>query len=128
MKNIDKYLNEKIKDKKTVGIVKKMIKQDGIVNLDFEDVKSILDNACETKVFSGVEGDAEKIPHGNYSGALLFMEGPTGMTLDQTKWIAEKVCDKMDEDARLVWAAKINEKVKKIKFQVLFAKSKNEGS
>ncbi len=122
METVEKYIKEKIKDERAISMIKSMLEKEGLVNLDFEDVKSILDKAKETRFFSGTENDIAKISYPEADGALVSIEGPETMSLDETRNIVDKISDKINEEARIVWGARINKKLEGIKFFAILAK------
>jgi cell division GTPase FtsZ len=120
---IEDYLYEKIGSlpyyDKAVKSIKAMVEKAGKVNLDFDDVKYVLDNAKEIRFFSGTENDITKISYSEADGALVSIEGPETMSLNEARNIVKKIAEKINEEARIVWGAKINNKLKKIKFFVI---------
>ena len=59
-KQIDEYLRVRIKNKKGIEAVKELIsKKEAIALLDFEDVKTVVDNSKNIHIFSGDENDFE---------------------------------------------------------------------
>ena len=44
------------------------------------------------------------------------------MSLDETRNIVDKISDKINEEARIVWGARINKKLEGIKFFAILAK------
>lgn len=120
MKNgeIDKYLKEKIKDKKGIAAVKELIKKGGLVSLDIEDIKSVVDSSKSIHTFSGDENDfvkKVKEPHEIKSVAISF-EAPEGTSLKEIMPAIERITEKMDKEVHIIWGAKISEKAEKITF------------
>jgi cell division GTPase FtsZ len=114
--NEEEYLKAKIKDKKAIEAVKNMIEKKGIVSLDFEDVKSVVDKAKKIRVVSGTEKDFAKIPDmKDVERALLYLEGPMNLTLDAFGEAAEKITKMLNKNVHIIWGANISKRQKKIK-------------
>ena len=96
METVEKYIKEKIKDKRAISMIKSMLKKEGLVNLDFDDVKSVLDKAKGIRFFSGTENDIAKISYSEADGALVSIEGPETMTLDEARNIVDKISEKIN--------------------------------
>ena len=132
MKNekIEDYLNKKMGSipnyDEAVKSIKAMVKNAGVVNLDFYDVKTILDNAKEIRFFSGTDNNIAKISYPEADGALVSIEGPETMSLNEARNIVKKIAEKINEEARIVWGAKINNKLKKTKFFVILVQNKQK--
>jgi len=47
------------------------------------------------------------------TGALINVSGGTNMTLDEAKQIVETISERLDEDARIIWGAQIQEDLDK---------------
>ncbi|MFH1400249.1 MAG: cell division protein FtsZ, partial [Nanoarchaeota archaeon] len=98
-----------------------------LVNLDFADVKAIMTNggvaaigvgASDTnnRVEEAVKGALSNplldISYEGATGAILHIHGGTDMTLDEISKIGEMVTETMDDDANVIWGARVSEDMK----------------
>ena len=95
-----------------------------LVNLDFADVKAIMSeggvaaigvgasdttNRAEEAVRGALSNPLLDITYKGASGALIHIEGGPDMTLDEVERIGNFVSDFMDEDANVIWGARVSE-------------------
>jgi cell division protein FtsZ len=98
-----------------------------LVNLDFADVKAIMTNGgvaaigighsdTNNKVEEAVTGALENplldISYEGATGALIHVEGGSDMTLDDVSKVGEMITEHLDEDANVIWGARINDDMK----------------
>ncbi|MFH1916113.1 MAG: cell division protein FtsZ [Nanoarchaeota archaeon] len=98
-----------------------------LVNLDFADVKAIMTNggvaaigvgASDTnnRVEEAVKGALSNplldISYEGATGAILHVWGGPDMTLDEISRIGEMVTESMDDDANVIWGARVSEDMK----------------
>ncbi|MFH1510970.1 MAG: cell division protein FtsZ, partial [Candidatus Woesearchaeota archaeon] len=98
-----------------------------LVNLDFADVKAIMSAGGVAAIgvgFSDTASRAQEAVRGalsnplldiNYvgaTGALIHIEGGPDMTLDEVEEIGEAVTKNLDEDANVIWGARVNDGMK----------------
>ena len=98
-----------------------------LVNLDFADVKAIMTNggvaaigvgASDTtnKVEEAVKGALSnpllEISYKGATGALIHIEGGPDMTLDEVSKVGELVTESLDEDANVIWGARVSDDMK----------------
>lgn len=98
-----------------------------LVNLDFADVKSIMTNggvavigvgASDTnnKVEEAVKGALSnpllEISYEGATGALIHIEGGPDLTLEEIARVGELVTESLDEDANVIWGARVTEDMK----------------
>jgi len=98
-----------------------------LVNLDYADVKAIMTNggvavigvgASDTnnRVEEAVKGALSNplldISYEGATGALIHISGGTDMTLEDINQIGELVTESLDEDANVIWGARIGEDMK----------------
>ena len=108
------------------GIVE-IIAVPSLVNLDYADVKSIMTNGGVAAIgvgMSDTEGRVEEAVKGALSnplldisyegatGALIHIEGGPDMTLDDVSRVGDMVTETMDEDANVIWGARVSEEMK----------------
>lgn len=95
-----------------------------LVNLDYADVKAVMTNgdvaaigvgASDTKnrVEEAVRGALSNplldISYEGATGAILHIHGGQDMKLDEISQIGEQVTEAMDEDANVIWGARVTE-------------------
>ncbi len=98
-----------------------------LVNLDYADVKAIMTNGgvaaigvgssdTNSRVEEAVKGAlANPLLDINYegaTGALIHVEGGPDMTLDDINKVGELVTESLDEDANVIWGARVNDDMK----------------
>jgi len=98
-----------------------------LVNLDYADVKAIMTNggvaaigvgASDTnnKVEEAVNGALSNplldISYKGATGALIHVIGGPDMTLDEINRVGELVTESLDDDANVIWGARIQEDMK----------------
>jgi len=98
-----------------------------LVNLDYADVKAIMTNGDVAAIgvgSSGTNNRVEEAVHGALSnplldisykgatGALIHIAGGPDMTLDEVTRVGELVTESMDQDANVIWGARISEEMK----------------
>ena len=98
-----------------------------LVNLDFADVKTIMTNGgvdaigvgtsdTNNKVEEAVRGALENplldINYEGATGALIHISGGPDMTLDEISKVGEMVTETLDEDANVIWGARVEEDMK----------------
>ncbi len=98
-----------------------------LVNLDFADVKAIMTNggvavigvgASDTnnKVEEAVKGALSnpllEISYEGATGALIHVEGGPDLTLEEIARVGELVTESLDEDANVIWGARVTEDMK----------------
>ncbi|MFH1590597.1 MAG: cell division protein FtsZ [archaeon] len=108
------------------GIVE-TIATPSLVNLDYADVKSIMTNGGVAVVGIGASDTEHRvqeavtkaltnplldITYEGATGALIHIEGGPDMTLDEVAKAGEMITSSLDEDANVIWGARINENMK----------------
>ena len=98
-----------------------------LVNLDYADVKAIMQdggvaaigvgvsdttNRVEEAVKGALSNPLLEISYKGASGALIHVEGGPDMTLDEVSKIGEMVTDTLDADANVIWGARVSEQMK----------------
>ena len=98
-----------------------------LVNLDYADVRTIMTNggvaaigvgASDTnnKVEEAVKGALGNplldISYQGASGALIHIEGGNDLTLDEINKVGELVTESLDDDANVIWGARVSEEMK----------------
>ena len=108
------------------GIVE-TISVPSLVNLDYADVKAIMQNGgvavigvgssdTNSRVEEAAKGALANplldVDYHGATGALIHIVGGPDMTLDDINRIGELVTEKLDEDANVIWGARVNEDMK----------------
>ncbi len=98
-----------------------------LVNLDYADVKAIMTNGGVAAIGVGASDTNNRVEEAvqgalsnplldiNYkgaTGALIHVSGGPDMTLDEINRIGELVTESLDEDANVIWGARISENMK----------------
>jgi len=98
-----------------------------LVNLDYADVKAIMTNGDVAAIGVGssdTKNRVEEAVHGalnnplldisyqGATGALIHIAGGPDMTLDEVTRVGELVTESMDQDANVIWGARISEEMK----------------
>ena len=98
-----------------------------LVNLDFADVKAIMTNggvaaigvgASDTnnKVEEAVKGALSNplldISYAGATGALIHVSGGPDLTLEEISRVGDLVTESLDEDANVIWGARVSEDMK----------------
>ena len=98
-----------------------------LVNLDYADVKAIMQdggvaaigvgvsdttNRVEEAVKGALSNPLLEISYKGATGALIHVEGGPDMTLDEVSRIGELVTESLDDDANVIWGARVSESMK----------------
>jgi len=98
-----------------------------LVNLDFADVKAIMNgggvaaigvgtsdttNRVEEAVNSALANPLLDINYEGADGALIHVEGGPEMTLDEISKIGDMITGSLDQDANVIWGARVSEEMK----------------
>jgi cell division protein FtsZ len=108
------------------GIVE-IIAVPSLVNLDYADVKAIMNNGDVSVIGIG-ESDSEKrveeavnralsnplldVSYGGATGALIQITGGPDMTLDEVNKAGNLIAETLDQDANVIWGSRINPELK----------------
>lgn len=98
-----------------------------LVNLDYADVKTIMtngdvaaigvgasdtNNRVEESVKGALTNPLLDISYEGSTGAIIHIHGGPDMTLEEISRIGELVTESMDEDANVIWGARVSEDMK----------------
>jgi len=98
-----------------------------LVNLDFADVKAIMTNGgvaaigvgssdTANKVEEAVKGALENplldINYAGATGAMIHVWGGPDLTLEEINSVGEQVTETLDEDANVIWGARVSDDMK----------------
>lgn len=105
-----------------------LVTKAGLVNLDFADIKAVMQNGGVSLIGMGeadsnnraVEAVEKAIQNplldvdiSGAAGALINIIGGPDLSLDEAKKIIATVGDKISEDAKMIWGAQISEDMEK---------------
>ena len=108
------------------GIVE-TISVPSLVNLDYADVKAIMaqggvstigigssdtKNRVEEAVKGALSNPLLDVSYEGATGALIHIEGGPDMTLDEVNKIGEQVTASLDDDANVIWGARVSDEMK----------------
>ena len=109
--------------------IAELVTKAGLVNLDFADVRAVMDNGgvaligvgesdTENRAVESVEKAIQNplldVDITGANGALINVAGGSDMTLDEAKKIVETVSERLDPDAKIIWGAQISEDLNNI--------------
>ena len=98
-----------------------------LVNLDYADVKAIMtdggvaaigvgasdtNNRVEEAVKGALSNPLLDISYEGASGAIIHVSGGPDMTLDEISKVGELVTESMDQEANVIWGARVSESMK----------------
>lgn len=98
-----------------------------LVNLDYADVKAIMTNGGVAAIGVGVSDTTSRveeavkgalsnplleISYKGATGALIHIEGGPDMTLEEVNKAGEMVTESLDDDANVIWGARVSEAMK----------------
>lgn len=104
--------------------ITELITKAGLVNLDFADVRAVMgnggvaligvgesdtENRAEEAVEKAIQNPLLDVDISGATGALINVSGGADMTLDEARRIVETVSARLDEDARIIWGAQVQE-------------------
>jgi len=112
-----------------------LITKPGLVNLDFADVKAVMRNgglamiglgesSSESRAIEAVSKAINSpflpVEIEGATGALISIIGGPNMTLSEANEIVKHVAEKLEEDAKIIWGAKLEDSMKdKIRTMVI---------
>jgi cell division protein FtsZ len=117
----------KIADEILTNAVKgiaEMVTKAGLVNLDFADIKTVMsdggvaligvgesdtNNRAVEAVEKALNNPLLSVDVSGATGALVNVAGGGDMTLEEARKVVETVSDRLDEDARMIWGARISD-------------------
>ena len=122
--------------------IAELITKTGLVNLDFADIRAIMneggvsligvgesdseDRAIES-VTKAIENPLIDVDISNATGALINIAGGENLTLKESKSIVETVAKRLDPNARIIWGAQIYKDLDKtIRTMVIITGVKSE--
>ncbi|MFC7132054.1 MULTISPECIES: cell division protein FtsZ [Salinibaculum] len=101
-----------------------LITKPGLVNVDFADVRTIMENGGVAMIGLG-ESDSENkaqdsirsalrsplldVEFDGANSALVNVVGGRDMSIEEAEGVVEEIYDRIDPDARIIWGASVNE-------------------
>jgi cell division protein FtsZ len=101
-----------------------LITKPGLVNVDFADVRTIMENGGVAMIGLG-ESDSENkaqdsirsalrsplldVEFDGANSALVNVVGGPGMSIEEAEGVVEEIYDRIDPDARIIWGASVNQ-------------------
>ena len=101
-----------------------LITKPGLVNVDFADVRTIMENGGVAMIGLG-ESDSENkaqdsiqsalrsplldVEFDGANSALVNVVGGPGMAIEEAEGVVEEIYDRIDPDARIIWGASVSE-------------------
>jgi cell division protein FtsZ len=109
----------------TIQGITETITQPSLVNLDFADLKAVMEAGGVAVMLVGATGKSENKPEAvveealchplleadyrGAKGALIHVTGGSDLTMKETNDIVELLTYELDEDANVIWGARIND-------------------
>lgn len=116
-------VSDEILGRAVKGITELITKQ-GLVSLDFADIRSIMESSGMAMIGMGESDSGERalesvhealssplldIDVSNATGALINISCSSDLTLHESEKIVQVVADKLDPEANIIWGAQIDE-------------------
>ncbi len=102
--------------------VAELVTKAGLVNLDFADIRAVMgdggvaligvgesdsNNRAVESVEKAINNPLLDVDITGATGALINVSGGADMTLEEARKVVEKISEKLDSDARMIWGAQI---------------------
>jgi len=100
-----------------------LITKPGLVNVDFADVRTIMENGGVAMIGLGESDDEEKaqesirsalrsplldVEFDGANSALVNVVGGPDMSIEEAEGVVEEIYDRIDPEARIIWGASVN--------------------
>jgi len=104
--------------------IAELVTRPGLVNLDFADIRAVMGdggvaligvgesdtkNKAEEAVEKAVNNPLLDVDIAGATGALINVSGGTDMTLTEAREVVQRIAEQLDEDAKIIWGAQIDE-------------------
>jgi cell division protein FtsZ len=104
--------------------VAELVTKAGLVNLDFADIRAVMgdggvalmgvgesdsENRAVEAVEKAINNPLLDVDITGATGALINVIGGTDMTLEEARKVVEKISEKLDSEARMIWGAQISD-------------------
>lgn len=136
-------VSDEILGRAVKGITELITKQ-GLVSLDFADIRSIMEGSGMAMIGMGESESGERalesvhealssplldIDVSNATGALINISSSSDLTLHESEKIVQVVADKLDPEANIIWGAQIDESLQNtIRTTIVVSGIKNDGT
>ena len=110
---------------RSVRGVTELISESGMVNVDFADVQTVMQdgdvaliglgesratqNKAEDSVRDALNNPLLDVDISTAEGVLVNVTGGPSMTIDEAEGVVQHVSDQIDEDARIIWGASVDD-------------------
>ncbi|MDY6779818.1 MAG: cell division protein FtsZ, partial [Halobacteria archaeon] len=103
-----------------------LITKPGLVNLDFADVRTVMErggvamiglgesdseNKAEESVTKALRSPLLDVNIEGAKSALVNVTGGPDMSMDEAEGVVEQIYDRIDEDARIIWGTSVDEEL-----------------
>jgi len=111
---------------RSVKGITELITKPGLVNLDFADVRTVMESGGVAMIGLG-ESESEKKSEESVtkalrsplldvniegaSSALVNVTGGSDMTIEEAEGVVDDIYDRIDEDARIIWGTSVDEEL-----------------
>ncbi|MFB6127935.1 MAG: cell division protein FtsZ [Halolamina sp.] len=111
---------------RSVKGITELITKPGLVNLDFADVRTVMekggvamiglgesdaDTKSETSVQSALRSPLLDVDISSANSALVNVTGGSDMSIEEAEGVVEEIYDRIDPDARIIWGTSIDEEL-----------------
>ena len=111
---------------RSVKGITELITRPGLVNLDFADVRTVMekggvamiglgesdaDTKSETSVQSALRSPLLDVDISSANSALVNVTGGSDMSIEEAEGVVEEIYDRIDPDARIIWGTSIDEEL-----------------
>lgn len=111
---------------RSVKGITELITKPGLVNLDFADVRTVMekggvamiglgesdsDAKAQDAVKSALRSPLLDVDIGNANSALVNVTGGSDMSIEEAEGVVEEIYDRIDPDARIIWGTSIDEEL-----------------
>jgi cell division protein FtsZ len=109
---------------RSVKGITELITKPGLVNLDFADVKTVMEkggvamiglgesdseNKAQDSVKSALRSPLLDVDISGANSALVNVTGGSDMSIEEAEGVVEEIYDRIDPDARIIWGTSIDE-------------------
>jgi len=110
----------------TIRGISETITQPSLINLDYADMRSIMEEGGVAVMLVGESGDKDKtqvveealnhplldVDYRGASGSLVHITGGPDLSLTDANGIASKITERLDDDAKVIWGSRIQDDYK----------------
>jgi len=111
---------------RSVKGITELITMPGLVNLDFADVRTVMekggvamiglgesdsDSKAQDSVKSALRSPLLDVDISSANSALVNVTGGTDMSIEEAEGVVEEIYDRIDPDARIIWGTSVDEEL-----------------